>query len=109
MVGYKSGLFPTRESHVFLLMNSVLWLPSGRSVRYIFEFRDVFICFVKSFLLELYSDLQVVLIRAAKGKDAGEKINGSKSDPWVSVRKGEIAHYYSQVVGVTVVQAGLHI
>lgn len=56
----------------------------------------------------MYSD------HAAKGKDAGEKISASKSNPWVSVRnfqseKSAIAHYYMQVVGVTVVQAGIHI
>lgn len=45
---------------------------------------NLFVLFFKSFLLEMYSDLQVVLIRAAKGEDAGEKISASKSDPWVS-------------------------
>lgn len=70
----------------------------------------LFVLFFKSFRLEMYSDLQVVLICAAKGEDAGKKISASKSDPWVSVRKGEIAHYYTQVVGYnSVVQAGIHI
>lgn len=45
-----------------------------------------------------------MLICAAKGKDAEKKISASKSDPWVSLRKGEIAHYYTKVVGVTVIE-----